>query len=250
VSVVAPPPSPQRPDDLEALIREARARQKRRWLGVAAIVAVLAGAALGLNSIVTKGRPGASAGGGGPNPAVRSGGACGVRIDNMRIVDSGGNTLYREPGDWTPSYPHPSVVRCSGASVWVVWDNGGAMNQEGYVGVRSADAGRTWHLVFADSFFGVDAPHQIGPDLGPWSLGGPQAAYFTSWCPVCSPDMPKAFALWVTKDGGRTFRMYDIRGLGEYEPVGLRVAGRTATITAKGFIRGTQRRRTVTIHIA
>ena len=215
----------------------------------AALVAVLAGAALGIHSVVGGGSPRPS-GAGGSAAVVRTGKACGVRVDDMRIVGSGGRTIYREPGDWTRGYPHPSVVRCSGSSVWVVWDNGAAMNQEGYVGVRSVDGGHTWHLVLADSFFGIKAPHEIGPDLGPWTLGGPRVAYFTSWCPVCSPDMPRAFVLWVTKNSGRTFRMYDVRGFGEYEPIRLRISGATATLTAKGFIRGTQRRKTVTIHIA
>jgi hypothetical protein len=43
MSVVAPPPPP-RPDELEALIREARARQRRRWMIAAVVVAAVAGA--------------------------------------------------------------------------------------------------------------------------------------------------------------------------------------------------------------
>jgi hypothetical protein len=48
VSVIAPPP-PQ--DELELLIREARARQRKRWIGAAASIAVFAGAALGIYSL-------------------------------------------------------------------------------------------------------------------------------------------------------------------------------------------------------
>src|SRR3954453_14499601 len=46
MSVVSPPPViPPEQDELEALIREARARQRKRWLGAAALVAFLAGGA-------------------------------------------------------------------------------------------------------------------------------------------------------------------------------------------------------------
>lgn len=249
VPVLSPPRLDPEHDEPEALIPEARARQRKRWVGATAVVALLAGAAVGLNALVG-GTSSTRRSSGGGKTAVQTGKACGIRVNNMRIVDTAGRTLYREPGNWTPTYPHPAVVRCSGLSAWVVWDNGAAMNQEGYVGVRSGDGGHTWRLVFAESYFGVNAPHELGPDLGPWTLGGPRVAYFTSWCPVCSPNMPNAFVLSVTKDGGRTFHRYDVRGFGEYEPIGLRIAGHSATITAKGFIRGTQRRRTVTIHIA
>jgi WD40-like Beta Propeller Repeat len=44
--VLAPPRPPSRPDELEALIREARARQRRRRIGGAAVVAGLAAAVL------------------------------------------------------------------------------------------------------------------------------------------------------------------------------------------------------------
>jgi hypothetical protein len=41
MSVVAPP-EPPRPDELEALIREARARQRRRWIQIVTAVAAAA----------------------------------------------------------------------------------------------------------------------------------------------------------------------------------------------------------------
>lgn len=249
-TVAAPPKSP-RQDELEALIREARARRRRRWMIGAAAVAVLAGAALGINSIVSGGSPTVAPSGGGPSAAVKSGKACGVRVSDMRIVDSSGRTLYREPGDWTRNYPHPSVVRCSGATVWVVWDNGAAMNQEGYVGARSGDGGDTWRLVFAEPFFGVKAPHALGSYLGPWTLRGTRAAYFTGWCPVCGRKAPfGSTSLSVTKDGGRTFREYQVTALTGYQPIGIRVSERHVTITARGFFSGTWRRKTVTVHTA
>jgi hypothetical protein len=45
---------------LEALIREARARQRKRWLGAAAVIAVLAGGGLAIHSIAFGRSPSAS----------------------------------------------------------------------------------------------------------------------------------------------------------------------------------------------
>lgn len=52
MSVLSPPPlTPPSPDELEALIREARARQRRRWLIAAAVLATVAGAAVAIYSL-------------------------------------------------------------------------------------------------------------------------------------------------------------------------------------------------------
>ena len=244
------PPRPPSSDELEALIREARARQRRRWLGVTALVAVLSGTALGVYSVMRGTSPSATTGGVGATPAVRSGKACGIRVSDTRILSADGRTLYREPGNWTPSYPHPSVVRCSGSTVWVVWDNGAAMNQEGYVGARSSDGGRAWHLVMAERYFGVNAPHQLDSYLGAWTLGGPRVAYFTGWCPVRGARPPfGSVSLSVTKDSGTTFRRYQIPALNGYQPIGIQVSARDVAIRAKGFFRGSWRRKTVTIRV-
>jgi hypothetical protein len=248
ISLAARPPDVQpEHDELQALIRETRARQRKRWVGAAALVAVLAGAALGISSITggTARRPSVDTAGG--TPAVKSGSSCGVRVDDMRVVNSSGSTLFREPGDWSPSYPHPSVVRCSGSAVWVVWDNGAAMSKERYVGARSGDGGHTWRLVFAEPFFGVKAPHVLDSYLGPWTLHGPRDAYFTGSCPACGFG---TVSLWVTKNAGRTFRMYKVPALTGYGPVRMRVVGHTARISARTFLPGKPRHKTVTLHVA
>ena len=243
---VLTPPEQAFPDELEALIREARARQRKRRLGAAAVVALLAGGVVAAYSIAGGGSPRAARSSGGIGPAVRSGKACGIRVDARRIVGAGGQTLYREPGNWTPGYPHPSVVRCSGPSVWVVWDNGAASNQEGYVGAHSRDGGRTWRLVFAEAYFGVAAPHELDSYLGPWTLVG-NVAYFTGSCPVCSNG---TVSLSVTKDGGRTFSEYKVPALDGFAPSGIRVSGHDVTIRGTRLARGVAPRKTVTIHIA
>jgi hypothetical protein len=58
------PPRPPAHDEIELLIREARARQRRRRLAAVVVIALLAGAALGLDSMLAGGGLGAKAGGG------------------------------------------------------------------------------------------------------------------------------------------------------------------------------------------
>lgn len=53
----AAPPRPPGPDELEALIREARARQRKRWLGAVTVVALLAGGALVAYAVAGSQRP-------------------------------------------------------------------------------------------------------------------------------------------------------------------------------------------------
>src|SRR5262249_25513617 len=171
-------------DPLELLIREARERQRKRRLGVAVAIALLAGAALGIESILSGGNPTTARKGGGPSAALGGRNACGVRGLGIRSLDANGRTVYREPGDWVHPNAGRPEIRCNGANVWAVWDNGAGMSKEAYVGASSGDAGRTWRLVFSEPFFGVKAPHALDAYLGPWTLRG-HAAYFTGWCPAC-----------------------------------------------------------------
>jgi hypothetical protein len=124
------------------------------------------------------------------------------------------------------------------------------MMQEAYVGARSVDHGRTWKLVFSERFFGVKAPHELDSYMGPWILRG-RVAYFTGSCPACSSTTSVGtVSLWVTKDAGRTFRMYRVPALTGYAPVRLRVRGRNVRIWAKRFARGVKPHKTVTVRVA
>lgn len=159
--------------------------------------------------------------------------------------------MYREPIRHAV-HPNriPSQIRCSGPTVWVVWFNGVGMSQEGYVGARSIDRGRTWKLVFSERFFGVNAPHQLVTGyLGVWALGGPRDAYFTGMCVACGLG---TVGLWVTKNAGRTFRRYDIPALTGYGPTSIRNVGReTVVIRARRETRPTgPRRKVVKVRIA
>lgn len=246
MSVLSPPPAnPHRSDDLEALIKEARERQFRRRLLLSAVaLAVAAGTALAISAVVSGGgRTAAIRQGNGANaPAALDNSPCGVRVAGARIVSGSGSVVYREPGTWT--HPAGQVV-CSGATVWAVFDNGAASNQEGYVGAVSANHGRTWRLVFAEGYFGVNAPHMLDSYLGPFKLRGPHVAYFSGWCPACSPK--PTVSLWVTKNLGRSFQRYPIRALAGYEPIRMRMAGGRITFWAVRMIRGEAPKKTVTI---
>lgn len=245
MSVLAPPPQ----DEPELLIPEARARQRKRWLAAAAVVAVLAGGALGLSSLFAGGGTPSASNTGGPAPAVRTVNACGVRGAGTRILDQSGRTLYREPGHYTHPNAGVPTIRCSGSTIWAVWVNGAAMSQEAYVGARSLDGGRSWELVFTEGMFGPKAPHELDAYFGVWTLHGPRDAYFTGTCPACGLG---TVSLWVTKDAGRTFRKYAVPSLTGYAPSRVRVAGNEVTITAKLFNvdAGSRHRKTAAVRVS
>jgi hypothetical protein len=247
LSVVAPPPVvPREPDELEALIREARARQRRRQLIGASVAGVAAAVALGVNGL-TAGGQGTTRGHGTPPAAVKSGSACGVRGLGIRLLGRDGRTLYRELGRWAhPNRGYPSTIRCSGPSVWAVFVDGEAAPGEGAFAVHSSDRGRTWRPVFTAWEGIVNAPHSFDPYLGAWTLTS-KAAYFVGWSlTVADRTLEPSTSLYVTKDSGRTFRRYAVPALLGYVPTAIRVAGDRVTIAA----RGAGRRRTSTIRIA
>jgi hypothetical protein len=236
VSVVSP--QEPRQDEVELLIREARARQRKRWIAAAAVIALVAGAALGVDSILSGGNTSPSHVGG-PTPAVKGANACGVHVMQTKILDGSGRVLYREPVPRT--FGHQ--LQCGGSSLWVVFFNGVASSQQAYFGVHSGDGGRTWRAVFTERYFGMKAPHELDSYMGPWTLSQ-GAAYFVGLCPACG--LQPTVSLWVTKDAGRTFRRYEIARLDGYGPTAIHVAGGRVSISAR---RG-GRRRTATVHVA
>lgn len=256
MSVVSPPEPRQ--EELELLIREARARQRRRRLGAAAFVALLAGASLAVHSIASGGSSPASKAGG-RAAAATSEGKCGIRVAGPRILTAAGRMVYREPVPDGETHPNsiPSQLRCSTSAIWVVWDNGVGMSQEGYVGARSVDRGRTWRLVFAERYFGVKAPHELDSYMGPWILRG-RIAYFMGSCPACSTKTAQGtISLWVTKDAGQSFRRYEVPALTGYGPTRIRVSGHDVIIQARRVARKVNgrpyeiyARKTVTVHVA
>lgn len=91
--VIDSPPRPAAQDEPEALIPEARERQRRRWLVVATTVALCAAAALGIYSVFASSRS-VTAGAG--HPGVLSGSDC--RSANFAVKEipiSGAGSLYR-----------------------------------------------------------------------------------------------------------------------------------------------------------
>jgi hypothetical protein len=228
---MAPPPQ----DEPELLIPEARARQRKRWRGAAAFVAPLAGAAVGISAIIG-GQGATTTSRGTPGPAALSRSRCGIRTEGVRLFQ-GGRTVYREPG----RYMHPNggpgaTIQCSGSTIWAVWFNGAGMSQEAYLGARSGDDGHTWRLVFTEGMFGPKAPHHLDAYLGVWALHGPRDAYFTGACPACGYG---TVSLWVTRDGGETFRPYKIPALTGYGPTRISVSGRDVTIGTRRVARKT-----------
>jgi hypothetical protein len=245
MTVVAPPPH----DDPELLIREARARQRKRRVGAAAVLALVAGGAIAAHSISSGPSPVASHAGGGVAVA-KAEQACGVRGKGVRILSRSGQTLYREPPPRGRHYVNPDAgfptIRCSGSTIWAVWFNGAGMSQEAYLGARSLDRGRSWKLVFTEGMFGPWAPHHLDAYLGPWTLVGPRTAYFVGTCPACRGY--GTFSLSVTRDAGRTFRRYPVPGSDAYAPESIRVRGQQVAIRERRDLGLRLRWRTVIVH--
>jgi len=219
---------------------------RRSMLLVLVCVAVLSGCSGSHHISVTGTRSSSHATPeGGKAPVAQHGHSCAVRVIGARILDQSGHVLYRDPGGFG-THPHLHQVRCSGPTIWVVFNNGAAMSQEAYVGVRSGDAGRTWRLVFAEPYFGVKAPHELDSYMGPWTLVG-RLADFTGSCPACSPK--KMVGLWVTRNLGRTFRSYPIRALGGFEPTRIRVHRSRVTIWGSRVLRGEPPEERVTVRV-
>ena len=242
MSVVSPPPViPPKHDELEALVREARARQRKRWLGTAALIALLAGGALVAHSIASGGRTNAAhaRSKGAPVKATQE---CGIQVAGTRIRRNGAR-VYRDPSPAAMS----STVRCSGQAIWVVFVNGVGMMHEEYVGVRSADRGRTWHVVFAQQP-GLPSRRGIDAEVGPWTLAGPRAAYFVGSCPACRGL--GTVSLSVTTDAGRTFRRYRVPGSDLWVPRSIRLRGNRVAIRERRDSGLRLRWKTVTIHTA
>jgi hypothetical protein len=137
-------------------------------------------------------------------------------------------------------------VKCSGQTVWALFHGGAEMSQEAYLGVRSADAGRTWKLLLAEPYFGVKAPFTIDSYSGPWTIAGANRAYFLGWCPACGAG---TVSLTVTRDSGKHFRRYAIPKLTGYNSTGIRVAGDRVTVNARNRFRAGPRNRTVTMRV-
>lgn len=160
---------------------------------------------------------------------------CPVHVVGTRIVDGGGRAVYTDPGYQAVAHE----IRCAGRSVWVMFHGGAASSQEAYVLVRSPDAGKTWKRIASESYFGVKAPHEFDSYSGPWTVTSPTDAYFVGSCPACGRG---TVSLWVTRDGGKTFRRYAVPALTGYfaRLLSVRVADDVVTIAARG--------RTATVH--
>jgi photosystem II stability/assembly factor-like uncharacterized protein len=110
VSVVAPP-KPPRPDELEALIREARARQwRRRALFAAAIAVVAGGVGLSVWAAIPGGGTGVSDGGGRPSAAASS----------IRQIEAAGRRI---PIDGIGS-SGPVTWAANGGALWLTMNGG------------------------------------------------------------------------------------------------------------------------------
>src|SRR6266566_2886758 len=82
MSVVVAPPEPPRPDELELLIREARARARRRRLLAAAVIAVAAAVVFGVHAVTTQNAAGSAATN---RPRVQPAAVSSCRLSSFRV---------------------------------------------------------------------------------------------------------------------------------------------------------------------
>jgi hypothetical protein len=226
------------PVGLDPLIAEAKRRARKRYLALIAMAAVAAGG-VAVYSVARESPPLRFS-----VPPGATGAACGVRGVGARILSPQGKTLYREPGKAPNGFP---AIRCSGSTIWAVWDNGGEMSQEAYFGARSLDGGGTWHAALAEPYFLRKAPHDLGSSLGVWTLHGPRTAYFVSACWACGGVTN---ALFVTKNAGRTFARREVPALTGYTVTGVRVKGDELILRAKRVARAIEPvRKTVRVRV-
>jgi hypothetical protein len=160
-----------------------------------------------------------------------------------RIVDAQDHVVYTSPG----GSPLAAQIECNGRTVWVLFHDGSAASQEGYVGVRSGDNGRTWKLLLGESYFGVRAPFRIDAYSGPWTIVGENGAYFVGSCPACGDY--GTVSLTVTLDGGKHFRTYQVPALANFRPTAVQVEGDDVTITGKSSLSTGPRTRTATVEV-
>ncbi len=118
---------------------EHRLMMRRSMLLVLVCVAVLSGCSGSHHISVTGTRSSSHATPeGGKAPVAQHGHSCAVRVIGARILDQSGHVLYRDPGGFG-THPHLHQVRCSGPTIWVVFNNG--------AGIRRRPVGRCWpHL--------------------------------------------------------------------------------------------------------
>jgi photosystem II stability/assembly factor-like uncharacterized protein len=201
LSVVAPP-EPPRPDELEALIREARARQRRRRLAVAGFVALAAGLALALWAAIPGGGSARSArGGGGHSGGPPTTGANGRRAQIFNLGSTGGVTWAMNArhfwltgnggGTWRPL---PAALGYSGAIHQIQyvdrnhgWVWSGARNRL----YRTADGGRSWES--------APLPRHIAQSETSFTFVSRERGYLAASAPG-----PRLFA---TQDGGATWHL-------------------------------------------
>jgi hypothetical protein len=171
--VIESPPRRRAQDDPQALIPEARERQRRRWLAVVATVALSAAVALGTYSLfASSGR--VSPGAGGPRGLTRSDCRLG-KFAVKEIPISGAGSLYRFGLQLT--------------------NQGSACRVGGYPGIRFSDAKGTIPFLFRylgkPRLVTVPERHSIFSILGQarCDLGGVRTTAKTS---LALPNDPRA----------------------------------------------------------
>jgi len=149
------------------------------------------------------------------------------------VAGAGSRVLRSTDGGatWTPLFDASNAnntwmgttVQCSGASIWALFQGGGAAGSLGYAAYRSADASATWRpVVVAPIVAGSDPAFlqvaRLDAYPGPFAAVTPSDAVFLGQCPACDPQH---ITVLRTEDGGADWQRHVING---FVPTGLAFA--------------------------
>lgn len=159
------------------------------------------------------------------------------------VVTQGNNTINVERTidggkSWKPVMSKKTSGPLTGAVIrsvkpddaWIEWIGGTGMNQTSYSLFHTADGGKNWRTVIANSTAGggpapgfprnsSNGPHNSGSKPGALYVANPNVAYMGGQCPAC--DNPNTIG-W-TKDGGKTWNNGTVSYKG-YGPQRLAIA--------------------------
>jgi photosystem II stability/assembly factor-like uncharacterized protein len=160
--------------------------------------------------------------------------ASSICISGRTLVAGAGSRVLRSTDDgatWTPLFDASNehntwmgtTVQCSGASIWALFQGGGAAGSLGYAAYRSSDASAPWRpVVVAPIVAGSDPAFlqvaRLDAYPGPFAAVTPSDAVFLGQCPACDPQHVTVLR---TQDGGADWQRHVING---FVPTGLAFA--------------------------
>lgn len=197
MTAVMPPPTdvPSGPDsgrpfDEELIIKEARGRQRRRWLvaGVVLVLMTVTGLLIAAEAFGGQGKTGKS-------PSTDDGTS--RSVPPVKGADVGSTPVGLGAGT-------PSIYFLNSQQGWIATGCGSLCYQSRPAIVQTSNGGRTWRVI-------------VGPDIGSVPFSGPTWMELGGKTEVGFIDARRGFyaqvgELWTTDDGGSTWSLVKTGG--------------------------------------